>query len=799
MPNTINQVVGALGYRGVDRLRGGAASIDISGAKVGLDPQFEEKQQELQRYGSAMDNLGKVFENWTQASQKKDQQTGEERANYLLNHYTPAELAQARKDGVMLYQDDPYAMQSLQIKQGQTVAQNIDSSLTEDIPKGTFTTREALDKERAKRLNEEGRKQAEAYGADWDSLDFQKGLNSQVTERNITLYGAHDQWLDGFHKKQAQLQHKTDNQSLYSSPDILRSGNAGDIIMGNLEKQRSEGGWTDTEAQNTLRSDFDDIAGREGGMQFLEANKDKMVNWNGKQVAIKSMFSEDEWQSMTLKAAQADFKLNAAKNEKFSLGLYGALNNPDMTLGQAQIDIIKNDYNRDHPGDLMTPERQMIIDTERQMIAKRAQQNAESAKQLQKSQNQQGNIKLLDDAWTRSINGEQVPTDASQIPGVDGKAISHDDAVAFADYKFRQIDGMDVPEDTKTALKMQYLSRDKADGAFRSRFTSTISIANSQWANMMSSGQDNGGHNELDQFQRLYNSNPAVVRAAFPDQGEMFARFDEMNHTGMKLQTILDASREVASIKNDFARQKEVNDNWTKMAGDSSGSSDGDLSSMDARTADTARTYYMAQLGLGKDYATAFKSAQAFVKGNMVEFSGSDTEGTSYGAVPKTSLMINGVADSVDRGQQLVNDAIAQIETQHPVVKGHLAVTTDTNGDILIRSPIEGYQYRMTPKMLADADAQNMQATHEAEVQAAKQHLQAPHYKDIYAHVGDDGDTIPDKIMHNLAHPGNGSKAAELLMGREVAQSAGKQYTRPHETAQERSKRHQREREAKKE
>lgn len=794
MANTINQVLGSNAIRGADRLRGGMASIELQTANAGVDHSYDERIQGLKSFANGLDNLGQVFENWTQANQKKEAQTGEERANYLLNHYTPTELADARRNGVMLYQDDPYAMKSLHQKIGQTVAQDVDNGMVQDVQNGRFKTRDELDQARAKRMNDSGKKFAESYGSDWDNVDFQRGLNSQVTERNIVLYGAHDKWLDANLKNAAALQHKSDNQALYSNPTFMRDKNSVGVVFQNLEKQRNEGGWDENTSQDTLRSDMSDIAMREGGIQFLTNAENQTVNYNGKQVAVKAFFSEQEWQGLRLKALDADFKLNAAKDEEFSNKLAGVRYDSDPVRAAAQLDQIKSQYNAEHPGDEMTPQRQMIIDTEQQMIAAQAQANETAQKALDKQTAQKGNIAILDRNWQTVINGGSVPTDGKDILGVDGKNIPQDDMVAFAQMKIQQINGLNIPEDQKNAIKLQFLQHDKEGGVFRSYYADTINQANTEMQRMMMSGKDTGDHKAFDNLRALYKSNPEMVAMAFPQSMGLFSTMDEMDASGLDMQTVIDAHRANDALKDDFQGKRDLEDNWTKMRGASADSDEGDLSNMDTRTAAAAKEVFMAQRYLGKDYDSAFKSAQAFVKRNRVQFTGSDTEGTSYGSLPKTSLMTSDNPESFTRGQQIVTDVVKDIETKHPEVVGHLAVEADGNGDILVRSPIEGFTYRLTNQALRQKDQETQQAHHQAAVEAAKSDLSQPHWKDndIYAHLGE-GDDIPAKV---LRIPGEAWEAAKDGTN-QIVGGVAKAAQKVMESPTKRSKRHEAERKAK--
>ncbi|NBK20408.1 MAG: hypothetical protein EOM68_00065 [Spirochaetia bacterium] len=775
----IDPVLGSIAIRGADRIRGGAIQMGYQGSNQGMDPSYEKDINSMKQFQSGLDSLGQVFENWTQASNKKAAQTGEDRARYLLNHYTPEQLADARKQGLMLYQDDPYAMKSLHQKIGNTVALNVDNSIAEGIARGDYKSRDELDKARAKAMNEEGRKWADTYGADWDNTDFQVGLNSQVEERNIALYGRHDAYMDSFHKTQAQLQHKTENASLYSQPSFLTSPGAVDAVFMNLSKQRKEGGWDDNTAMQTVSSDIDDLAAREGGLAWLNAAEKKTVEWGGKQINVKAMFTEDQWQSLKLKASQADFKLNAAKAEDFSLKLTQAMTNPDHMTGEAQISQIKDEYNRTHPGDEMTPQRQLIIDAEQQMIQKRQQMNVESAKQLQKAQLQQGNMQILDKSYTAAINGQNVPTDHSMIMGVDGKAIDKDDAVAYAHFKMNQISQLDIPDEQKNALRLQLMQHDKADGPFRAYYTDQLAQANNEWNRMSVAGKDTGSHPNIDAMMALYKSNPEMVAQTFPDQMGMFTRMEEMDAAGMSIQDVLDAEAEATSLKTDPVKQREVNDNWTTQVGNSAGSDLGDMTALNGKTAEAAKQVFYAQLRLGKDYETAFKSAQGFVKKNVVQFTASDTEGTSYGNIPKTALMVSDNPASYSRGQELVNQMMKTVEDSHPELVGHLAVEADRNGNVIIRSPIEGFHFTVTNKDLRDLDAQTQQQVHtQARNKAEKASAQNTQMRQdfIYQHVGE-GNDIPAQVLRT---PVDAYLQANKIVneayyeGKELVQGAGK-------------------------
>lgn len=727
MANPIGRAFDASLAQGSDRILGSSIAMNYQAAAAGQDPSYAEKANKLKSFESNLSKVANIFETWGQKKQAEDEQSGKQRADYLLNHFTPDQLAAARKQGKLLYQDDPYAMQSLNQKIGNTVALNVDNAISQNIQSGKYKSRKELDEARAAMMNTEGKKWADTYGADWDNPEFQIGLNSQAEQRNITLYSQHDTYMDSFHKGQAELQHRADANSLYGDSRVLKDLNAPQLILANLETQRKAGGWDDLTADKTLKQDIADIAQRDGGLDFLNNAENAQVTYNGKSMKLKDMFTEEQWNGMKLEAAGATFKLDAKKAEEFNNQLAAIQYNPDTNLAEAQLAKLKASLNNAQPTAMLTAQREQIIQAEQAMIARRAQENAQRAKKLQEMQTQAANVQILDNNFMRAANGEQVPTDYSMILGADNKSIPKEDAVAFAQMKIKQINGMDVPQEQKDTMLLKMMSLEPKDGAIRAYYSNTLSQASAEWSRMVAAGQDTGEHPAIDQMLSLYRTNHQVVTSVFPDQMGMLTRLDEFSQAGISLGDMLVAEKLTAATKNDYNLRTQLENDWRVIVDNSAGKR-GDIFNTDVKTREAAHQVFLAQRSLGKSSGSAGRSAMKFIEDNSVVFNGDDSdEGTSFGTLPKASLMVTDDPASYSTGEQYMKDILKEVQTANPDLVGHLAVEQEsTSGDILIRSPLEGFTYRLTPQMLKDHHAAVIKQAHDEAVKAAKGQAKQP-------------------------------------------------------------------------
>lgn len=692
MPKNLNVILGNMGVQGSDRIRGGSASIDFqSASNVGVDPEYTDKMNQMQNFSQGMQSLGNIMGDWLQKKEVKQKKTGEDNANYLLQHHTPEELGELRKTGKMPFQDDPYAMKALRMKIGQTISMDVDGGLMSDIKNGKFNDRQSLDIERAKRFNEQAKQQADAYGVDFTSDDVQSGLNSQVTERNISLYSAHDEYMDGFHKNQAELQHKTDADALYGDPKILQRADAPDIVFGNMDNQRRLAAWNPEAIQQNVIQDVSNISNRVGGLEFLLAAEKKTVLFNGQRVSPKSFFSEDQWQNMKAKASTVKMTNDAAVSEKFQTGLSSVQFNPDINSAEAQLAQIKDEYNKLVPTNQMTPQRQQIIDTEQALIARRAQSTQEEGKKQLKLTQDSNKMMVIDSQFNKRLNGQYVPTDYKNLPSNEATGeFGYDDMVNYANKKLTQIDAMpNLSDDQKADAKLKYLRADSEGGAFRSIMGTLVSDAQKEWTGAVINGRPPQDGGAMDKLRGVRDKDPSLFAQLYPEQADLFLTMDMTGAMGIDKQVLLDADRAKQSVSKEMRFQ--LDKDWMDSKNDSKFP---DMARIPSSLDGASRKIYDSVVMRTGNQDMARQLTSRFVQENTVTFKDENVDGESVGTVPRSMLTVNSDPASYQQGQKILDDARTGLLKANPWVnakslsvyaQGNNIYLMDTTGTVKVR------------------------------------------------------------------------------------------------------------------
>lgn len=688
-PN-LNVVLGNMGVQGIDRLRGGGAQLNLQGANVGLDPEYAQKAQEIGNFSNSLQTLGSAFGSWMQKRDVEVKKTGEDRANYLMQHFTPEQLQKARQDGALQFQDDPYAMKALNIKIGQSISMDVDSDISKRIQNGEFADRASLDKARATAMNQQAKGLAEAYGANFDDTDLQAGMNSQVVERNITLYGQHDSWLDTSLKNKAQVQQKTEQTSLFRDENFLKDPNSVSVVFGKQSQDRKLAGWSDDVMQANTKSAIADIANSPGGLSWINNAEKTTVDYNGQKISPKALFSEEQWQSLKLKATSVQFDRDAAVKEKFNVDLASIQYNPDIDEAERQLAILKESYNKQVPTDISTPERDQMIALEKTMIAKRAEQNLATQKQLVKRNQDENKFMVFDQQFNKRLSGQFVPTDYANMPSNEATGeFTRSDAVNYANRKLAQIDASSLTQEQKDDRKMALLRADSEKGPFREMYGVAVSDAQREWSGAVISGKKPESTPAMDNLRRVRARDPALFNSLYPEQGAFFNTMDQMDQLGVDAQVFIDADRQVKSQSID--QRRAADENWKSLKNDSTSP---ELSRLPTQLDSTARQIYDATVFRTGNNDLARDQVNRFLKENTVTFTGDDVEGDTIGVVPRNLLTVTDDPASYTQGKAILERAKQGITQANPwVTSKNLDITTsgnniyitDTTGQIRVR------------------------------------------------------------------------------------------------------------------
>lgn len=696
------QALGNMGAPVTSRLRG-TGRVDVKAATVYEDPSYAKKS-------ALIGTVGKLAEMGADAYMKYDQRQrdkADERSNEIIRKLTPEQRREAIKNGTLLYQDDPYAMEALKIKTGRNAAYLVDDEVAQKVKNGEFRTRQELEEFRHSRLQEAAKNYAEQFGIDETDEFYQKGFNADITERNIALYGAHDNFLSDQAKKGAVINSRVELNSVLNDPETLRSSYAGEFFENYFTAGLTTGSIpSDDQAFTMISQGLSDVVNREGGGQFLQQIENRKVKLHGKETTFKELMGAEQWNNLMIKAQHNEFQLNAKKTEAFQLSVNSALNQENVNTGWEQLQSIKAELDTLQPGEEMTPERQALINAQTQMQDRMKRETAELAKEMDKQQKSMNKMNVIDAQFQKRLNGQYVSTAYSDMPTNENTGeFTHSDMVNYANKKLADIDAMNITEAQKDRMKLDYLKADSEKGAFRTAVGELIGDAEKEWTSAVINGRmPEGGGVALNALRRVRNADPELFAALYPDKAEMFLTMDMMDNQGIDPQILLDADKARQSLTKDM--QYEDDKAWAALKNNSQSP---ELSRMPATLDAGARKIYDSVKYRTGNADMAMQQVDKYLKENTTTLTGDDVDGDTIGVLTRNSLRVTDDPDSWKQGKDIIDQAAKKLAETNPWVtnkqltvfeRGDSIYLMDTTGQVNIR-----YDKQLLSKMYQENQA----------------------------------------------------------------------------------------------
>lgn len=678
---------GVQGTPGVSRLRGAGMSMGFSGIKVAEDPSYSAKS-------ALIGNLSQFAQMGADAYGKYDaykKSRADERSDQIIRSLTPEQRREAIQNGTLLYQDDPYAMEQLKFKTGRNAAFQVDDEVSQKIQRGEFRTRQELDEYRHKRLQESAKEFGDTFGIDAGDEFYNKGFNANITDRNIALYGQHDTFLSDRAKKGALLNTKIELDSALSDPNVLRSAAGGEFFENYFKQGISTGSIpSDDEAGSMITSSLANVANRVGGANFLESVKDRKVTLHGKTVSFKDMMGDEQWNSLMVKAQHAQFQNNAKLTEGLRLSVGSAMNQDDVSKGWEMLQAAKADLDKLQPGEEMTPEREMLIQAQEQMQGRFRQEAQATAKETDKQMKTLNKQSVIDKQFDKRINGQYVSTSFKDMPTNENTGeFSHSDMVNYANNKLAQIDSMDLTEQQKDRMKLNYLRADSEGGAFRTVVGQMVTDAGSEWSAAVINGQLPRDTTAMNKLRAMRNTDPNLFAALYPDQADLFLTMDMMDKQGIDPQILIDSDRGRRTLTKEM--KFEDDKAWASLKNNSESP---ELSRIPASLDGMARKMYDSVKYRTGNSDMAMQQTDKFLKESTVTFKGDDVDGSTIGVIPKNMLQVTDDPRSWEQGQNILEEARKGIIEANPWVtnkqltmyqQGDSIYMMDTTGTVRIR------------------------------------------------------------------------------------------------------------------
>ncbi|ANM46343.1 internal virion protein [Morganella phage vB_MmoP_MP2] len=668
MPSKLNEALQQQ-TQGTERLRPAYKGSGFRAPSVGVKQTGRHWLSDLAEWGA------KGYALYEEQAKSK----AEERSNEIIRKLTPEQIRAARNSGTLLYQDDPYAMEALKFKIGRNSAFMIDSDIQNRLD--TFDSREKLDEARYKALQEGAATYAQQYGFDPEDEVFKKGFDNDIVERNIALYGKHDQIISQRNQNAALLNSRTELNGALQDPAFLQSPESAQFLSDYVTNGLLMGTiYNDNQGKQLISQTLTDISQREGGALFLQNLQDKKITLDGAETSFKDLLGDAQWNLLQTQASEAQFNTDAKKNEQFQLSINSALNLPDLKDGWATLQQLKAELNQWQPSEDMTPQRQQIINAEKQLQDAMRKQQDEIVKKMDKQQQTVNKNAVIEDVFNKRIAGEWVSTDVSQMPSNENTGeFKQSDMVNFAQGKLREIDAMSVPDEVKDELKLKYLKADSRDGAFRKAIGTMIEDAAGEWQGAVVNGSMPAETPALDSLRRLRNANPQLIGALYPEQVELFNTMDMMDRMGIDTQVLIDSDRSQRSL----TKEQRVEDERA-FAAALNDSRVPEIAYMPNELRDSALKIYNSWKYRTGNPNAAMEQVQKYLSESTTTFSNDKAASGTVGVIPKYMLQVTDDPESAEQGQAILEDIIQKrIEMNPWVYNGVLNVSTQ-GGNIII-------------------------------------------------------------------------------------------------------------------
>lgn len=642
---------------GLSRLRGGAGGMGYRAATT----QAEQPKSSL------LDTIGrfaKAGADMYTAKEQRARDLADERSNEIIRKLTPEQRREALNNGTLLYQDDPYAMEALRVKTGRNAAYLVDDDVMQKVKEGVFRTREEMEQYRHSRLQEGAKAYAEQFGIDPEDVDYQRGFNGDITERNISLYGAHDNFLSQQAQKGAVINSRVELNGVLQDPDMLRRPDSADFFENYISNGLVTGAIpSDAQATQLISQAFSDASSRAGGADFLMRVGDKKVTLNGATTTYKELMGEEQWNALMVTAQRAQYDNDAKLNEKFQLDVNSALFVDDPRVGWEKLQGIKAELDKHQPGEQMTPQRATLIEAQKQLRAKMVEWTKNEAKALDEAQKADNKFRVIDAQYQKRINGEWVSTDFKDMPTNDNTGeFKHSDIVNYANKKLADIDAMDIPDGAKDRLKLQYLQSDSKDGPFRTAIGTMVQDAAQEWSSSVMNGKLADKTPAMDALRRIRNADPYLIAALYPEQAELFLTMDLADRQGVDIQELIDADRQMATrskeqrFEDDRAFEQALNDSKVP-----------EIANMPTELRGLARKIYDSVKYRTNNVDMAMTEMQKFLKESTTTFNDDSSDGEGViGVIPRNYLQVNDDPKSWKQGKDIIDAALKGIIAANP-------------------------------------------------------------------------------------------------------------------------------------
>lgn len=590
--------------------------------------------------------------------QRIREEQGQKRKNEIMQqNMRPEEMRKLREEGIMLYQDDVYAMRALDKALGRQEAFAAEEVIQQRIAQGYYKTRHEMEAERANILESRMNEMGTAYGVAADNKQwFDEGFASNMDERSFAIYNAMDKKVDEYNRNSAVLATDSDVTGL------IKSGN-GQHVVSFLKTQLSNGVIrTEADFESHLVKAMKELSQQPGSIDIVRQISNEPITMYGTETTLRTRLGEETLRTMENIAASATLS-NNWESQKYVMNLGSRLTNPDtdssdwVEKGLDAITELEN-YANLTQGDAATGLRVQVEQWKAAFDGKHRAFNTKQQAAITAQQQQYVRLSVLENA----VNSRMDPT--GEIISLDLKSFTQDtttgkfvpnDWNALRDHMFAQIDGSGADPQSAALQKMKLVStmKDIPESGFGAQYKETftrVGMELSRYAAASEAGAEPPETPVLNQMMEFAKASPELFTQTFgmdfPQANAITVAATMGIHPSflIKGQTRLEEVRKVPEQQQQLYREFA---NLESMQG-------GNIYQM----LDTSQRDNLRALYLGLDGMT--NSQKLEVIGKHLEDQYTSVDNVS-GVIPKSFLLANpSDPKSVSVGKARVQDQITK-------------------------------------------------------------------------------------------------------------------------------------------
>lgn len=650
------------------------------------------------------------------AFDKAAQDQADEKSNQVIREMKPEQIREAVQTGKLWIQDDERAMSLLKEKSGRTAAFEVDQEIQSKINSGEFDKedRQYLVDYRQERLNAINQSYAESIGFDPKDEHYQRGFNSNISERNMAIFEAHGKRKSLWFQAQQAVVSRADLSGIIKDPNLIQQPEGADVVAGYLNNKTNF--TTDHQVVESLSLLVKDAQQADGGSKLLRNLKDKEIQTLGGTFKVADLIDPDVYQNAIVKAESNEYQRSAERTRTFELSISNALMRDDPADAMNAIKQIRDQNQWVQSSENLTPQKQMLINAEQQVLERVRRDSQATAAATEKATKQATRVAIVKDRINARLNGELATFDPKQqeVTPATGEFKESDLATA-ASQILEDINNSELSPERKAAETARYLRIDKVGGPFYSRIEGLMSDAQNQWDQGLVNPEAND-FSKLEQVQRMYAADPATIGALFPDSAVLLEELKDAANAGLTPELVLRTKRDKKPITVEDARFKDSK--WAELTNDGKNPQ---LSAMPAPIAKTARLIYDSAVGRGVSPENAKGKLTNWLNENTLSFTTPGDETDYRGMLYKKDLIVDpNDVNSWESGKQILNDALEGFSTM-PDFAG-LPMTVSATEEAITIESINGRRVRI-PR-------ETMRLIHEARQRAARDQQMATETKD---------------------------------------------------------------------